>query len=177
MLSIYKGLIRPYWVLLACVGNLLQLIYLTVRSQKHSVISTHLASPHNCPLWSCAVMLLLSLSLFSRYYIFRCSEELNYCVPGPRSCGRNTMLAASSQEFCVEVCNQRIDRYGFCLFPYTGNLCNSLPPTAFPPCYICLLANVGCTGTSEPLIEFFTIFHNFLKFFISICILNAFLSI
>ena len=26
----------------------------------------------------------------------------------------------------------RIDRYGACFFPYTGNLWNSLPPSVFP---------------------------------------------
>ena len=76
-----------------------------------------------------------SLSLFYRYYFGRCSEELNYCVPGPKNWGRNTRLAASSHEFCVEVRNPRIDRFGSCFFPYTGNLWNSLPPSTFPPSY------------------------------------------
>ena len=67
-----------------------------------------------------------SFSLFFRYYFGRSSEELNYCVAGPKYWGRNTRRAASSHEYCVEVCNPRIVRYGSCFFPYTDNLWNSL---------------------------------------------------
>ena len=76
-----------------------------------------------------------SLSLFYRYYFGRCSDELYYCVPGPKNWGRNTRLASASHEFCVEVGNPRIDRYGACFFPYTANLWNSLPPSVFPSSY------------------------------------------
>ena len=63
LLRIYKGLIRPCLEYCSHVwGDLLQLISLTGWSQKHSVLSTHLISPHSYPHWSCAAMLLLSLS-------------------------------------------------------------------------------------------------------------------
>merc|ERR1712212_1047773 len=75
------------------------------------------------------------LSLFYRYYFGRCSEEMIYCVPGPKNWGRDTRLAASSHEFCVEVGNTRIGRYGSCFFPFAGNLWNSLPPSTFPSSY------------------------------------------
>ena len=76
-----------------------------------------------------------SLTMFHKYYFGCCSEELSYCVPGPKNWRRCTRLAASSHEYCVEVCDPRIDRYGSCFFPFTGNLWNSLPPSTFPPSY------------------------------------------
>ena len=76
-----------------------------------------------------------SLSLFYRYYFGRCSEELNYCVPGPKYWESNSWRAASSLEYCVEVCDPRIDHYGSCFFPFTCNLWKSLPPSTFPSSY------------------------------------------
>ena len=50
LLRIYKGLIRPCLEYCSHVwGDLLQLISLTGWSQKHSVLSTHLISPHSYP--------------------------------------------------------------------------------------------------------------------------------
>ena len=77
-----------------------------------------------------------SLSIFYKYYFGRCSEELSYCVTGPKNWGCNTRLAASSHEFCVEVGNSRIDRCDSCFFPHSGNLWNSVTSSVFPSSYI-----------------------------------------
>ena len=76
-----------------------------------------------------------SLSLFYRYYFGRCSDELTTCVPPPKVWRRGTRLAASSHAYCVDVGNQRIDRYTTSFFPSTSNLWNSLPPNVFPASY------------------------------------------
>ena len=134
LLRIYKGLIRPCLEYCSHVWGGSSSTYLLdrVESKAFRLI--------NAPLTSQLPPLKLrrdvaSLSLFYRYYFGRCSEELNYCVPGPKNWGRNTRLAASSHEYCVEVCDPRIDRYGSCFFPFTANLWNSLPPSTFPPSY------------------------------------------
>ena len=78
-----------------------------------------------------------------------------YCVPGPENWGRNTRLAASSHEFCVEVGNWRIDRYGSCFFLlFAGSLWNSLPPSTFPSSYDLrsFKSRVYHIDTCEPLI-------------------------
>merc|ERR1712002_1214306 len=135
LLKIYKGLIRPCLEYCSHVwgGSSSTYILDRVESKAFRLIN----APH---LTSQLPSLELrrdvaSLSLFYRYYFGRCSDELYYCVPGPKSWGRNTRQATDSHEFCVKVGNTRIDRYGSCFFPYTGDLWNSLPSSVFPSSY------------------------------------------
>ena len=135
LLRIYKGLIRPCLEYCSHVWGGSSSTYLLdrVESKAFRLI--------NAPLLTSQLPSLklrrdvASLSLFYRYYFGRCSDELYYCIPGPKNWGRNTRLATASHEFCVEVGNPRIDRYGACFFPYTANLWNSLPPSVFPSSY------------------------------------------
>merc|ERR1712212_1258368 len=135
LLRIYKGLIRPCLEYCSHVWGGSSSTYLLdrVESKAFRLI--------NAPLLTSQLPSLklrrdvASLSLFYRYYFGRCSDELYYCVPGPKNWSRNTRLATASHEFCVEVGNSRIDRYGACFFPYTGKLWNSLPPSVFPSSY------------------------------------------
>ena len=135
LLRIYKGLIRPCLEYCSHVWGGSSSTYLLDRVESKAfrlINAPHLTSQLPSLKLRRGVA---SLSLFYRYYFGRCSEELNYCVPGPKNWGRYTRLAASSHEYCVEVCDPRIDRYGSCFFPFTGNLWNSLPPSTFPPSY------------------------------------------
>ena len=106
-----------------------------------------------------------SLSLFYRYHFGRCSEELNYCVPGPKNWGRSTRLAASSDEFYVEVCNPCIDRYMVSTSFSTEVICGALTIHLFSiRLKIYLLSNIRCKSTSDALINLF--FHYFMNSFI-----------
>ena len=135
LLRIYKGLIRPCLEYCSHVwgGSTSTYILDRVESKAFRLIN----APH---LTSQLPSLELrrdvaSLSLFYRYYFGRCSDELYYCVPGPKYRGRSTRQANASHEFSVEVGSTRIDRYDSCFFPYTGNLWNSLPISVFPSSY------------------------------------------
>ena len=135
LLKIYKGLIRPCLEYCSHVWGGSTSTYLLDRVESKAfrlINAPHLTSQ----LPSLELRRdVASLSIFYKYYFGRCSEELSYCVPRPKSWGRNTRLASFSHEYCVEVGNTRIDRYDSCFFPYTGNLWNTLPSSVFPSSY------------------------------------------
>ena len=135
LLRIYKGLIRPCLEYCSHVwgGSSSTYILDRVESKAFRLIN----SPnHTSQLPSLQLRRnVASLSLFYRYYFGRCSEELSYCVPRPKSWGRSTRLASASHNYCVDVGPLRIDRYSSCFFPSTAKLWNSLPPSVFPTSY------------------------------------------
>ena len=68
-----------------------------------------------------------SLSLFYRYYFGHCSDELVACIPPPMARPRSTRQATFAHNYCVELSNARINRFGDGFFPSTSRLWNSLP--------------------------------------------------
>ena len=73
-----------------------------------------------------------SLSLFYRFYFGHCSDELAPCIPHPMAWPCSTRQASFAHNYCVELCNARINRFSDGFFPSTSSLWNSLPSSVFP---------------------------------------------
>ena len=73
-----------------------------------------------------------SLSLFYRYNFGHCSEELAACIPPPMARPLSTRQASFVHSCCVELSNERINRFSDGFFPSTSRLWSSLPSSAFP---------------------------------------------
>src|SRR5678815_5681930 len=63
-----------------------------------------------------------ALSLFYRHRSGRCSRELTTRVPPSLLRPRSTRGAVSAHEFCVDIGNSRLVRYGASFFPATSVL-------------------------------------------------------
>ena len=72
-----------------------------------------------------------SLSLFYRCNFSHCSEELAACIPPPMARPRSTRQASFAHSCCVELSNERINRFSDSFFPSTPCLWSSLP-SVFP---------------------------------------------
>ena len=77
----------------------------------------------------------VSLSLFYRNYLGRCSSELAQIVPLPYPQGRSSSCSDRLHDFSVTVSRCYKDFYVNSFFPRTARLWNSLPIECFPLTY------------------------------------------
>ena len=107
-------------------------------------------APHlTVALFEVAPRCCFSLSLFYRYYFGRCSEELNYCVSGPKTGGAILgLLLPHMNSVWRWATRASIDMVpaSFRSQVICGTLWLLLP---FPPLKISLLSKVGDMDTSE----------------------------
>ena len=77
-------------------------------------------------------VLQVSLSLFYRYYIGRCSSELAQLAPLPFSRGRSARYSDRLHDFSVTISRYHKDVYVNSVFHRTARLWNSLLIECFP---------------------------------------------
>ena len=66
----------------------------------------------------------VSLSIFFRYFVGRCSSELAELLPLPHSCGRSTRHSSRLHDFSVIILTCYMDVYVSAFFPRTTRLWN-----------------------------------------------------
>ena len=73
-----------------------------------------------------------SLSLFYRYYLGHCSDQLLTCILPLMTQPRSTRQASFAHNYCVELSYARINQFSDGFFPSTSHLWNFLPSSVFP---------------------------------------------